>query len=216
MESQIFIVGAGGFGREVYKWAWDRWFSCPEGGGEGYSFGGFLDSNAQALDRFDYPVGVVGDPVSWRVEPQQRFLLGVGMPRVKRSITAPLLAQGAEFLTLVHPSATVGMHVKFGQGCVVCPGALLTCDIVIGDFVVMNLGCTVGHDATIGAWSTLSPHADVTGHVRLGEGVFLGSHASVTPGNCVGDEATIGAGSVAFRTVPAHVTVLGVPAHRLI
>jgi acetyltransferase-like isoleucine patch superfamily enzyme len=53
---------------------------------------------------------------------------------------------------------------------------------------------------------------DITGGVVLGKSVTVGSHASVLPGVKVGDGATVGAGSVVMRDVPAGVTVFGVPA----
>ena len=49
----------------------------------------------------------------------------------------------------------------------------------------------------------------------LGEGVFMGTHASVVPRIRVGDYAVIAAGSVAMWPVRAHSTVLGVPAIRI-
>ena len=52
---------------------------------------------------------------------------------------------------------------------------------------------------------------DVTGHAILEKGVFLGSHASITPGVRVGEFAVVGAGSVAFRNDRAGQTLLGVP-----
>ena len=52
----------------------------------------------------------------------------------------------------------------------------------------------------------------VGGHVTLGEGVLVGTHATVLPGLRVGDGVTIGAGAVVTRDVPAGAIVAGVPA----
>jgi acetyltransferase-like isoleucine patch superfamily enzyme len=56
----------------------------------------------------------------------------------------------------------------------------------------------------------------VTGHAVLERGVFLGSHASITPGVRVGAFAVVGAGSVAFRNVRSGQTLLGVPGKSLL
>jgi len=53
---------------------------------------------------------------------------------------------------------------------------------------------------------------DITGGVTLGEGVLVGSHASVLPRLKVGAGAIIGAGSIVVRDVEPGVTVFGVPA----
>ena len=102
-----------------------------------------------------------------------------------------------------------------GTGCVICPGAVLTTDIRLGDFVMVNVCSSIGHDVRVGDWTTLSAHCDVTGGVEVGRGVFLGSHASVIPGKKVGDWAVIGAGSTAFWNVPASATIVGVPAEKI-
>ena len=44
---QIYIVGAGGFGREVFDWMIETYDFIEE-----YSFAGFLDDNLQALHGF--------------------------------------------------------------------------------------------------------------------------------------------------------------------
>jgi sugar O-acyltransferase (sialic acid O-acetyltransferase NeuD family) len=207
---ELFVVGAGGFGREVFHWSSQH----PDCGVKWF-YGGFLDENPNALDGYDLPSGIVGSPSSWKVGKDHVFLLGVGLPKVKAKILSSLLAQNADFLTLVHPTALIGPRVTLGRGCVVCPMVVLTCDIKIGDFVVLNVASSIGHDARIGSFTTLSGHADVTGFAKIGEGVLLGSHASVIPGAVVGHHAVVGAGTVVTGRVPDQNTVFGVPGKRI-
>jgi hypothetical protein len=47
--------------------------------------------------------------------------------------------------------------------------------------------------------------------VQLGDGVYVGCNATILPEVTVGAWATIGAGSVAMRDVPAGATLMGVP-----
>ena len=85
---------------------------------------------------------------------------------------------GAEFLTVIHPSAKIAWS-EIGMGSVICPQVVITCDVRIGAFVLLNLTTTVGHDVRIGDWSTISAHCDITGSVQLGASVFMGSGARV-------------------------------------
>ncbi|NBX34538.1 hypothetical protein EBR16_04160 [bacterium] len=77
---------------------------------------------------------------------------------------------------------------------------------------MVNLHATVGHDARIGAWSTLSAHCDVTGGVQVADRVFMGSRVSIIPGRKVGARAVLGAGAVVITDVPPGVTMVGNPA----
>lgn len=207
MLPQLYIVGAGGFGRELYCWLKD----LPAWGRE-WEFVGFLDDNLSALDGFDYDAKVVARVSDFTPKPNQLFACGIGNVAVKRRVCATLFERGAHFITVLHPTAVVGANVVLGAGAVVCPGVTLSCDIEVGDMVMINLHSTVGHDASIGSWSTLSAHCDLTGGVRVGEGVFLGSGARVLPGKTVGDRAVVGAGSVVIRDVRAGDSVFGNPA----
>ena len=102
-----------------------------------------------------------------------------------------------------------------GSGGILCRNSVVTVDVTLGAHVHLNLAATVGHDARIEAFCTLSCQVDICGSVTLGEGVFLGSHASVMPKAKVGEWARVGAGSVVLRTVRAETTVFGVPAKRV-
>ena len=204
---RLLIVGAGGFGREVLCWARDAELTQSE-----WRVGGFLDGDAAALDGFDVPLEILGDPADFVPAETDLCICAIGDPATRRRVTGGLEERGARFATLIHPSVIVGAGCRLGDGCILCPRAVLTTHIVLGRFVTVNLAATIGHDARVGDWCTLSDHVDITGKVTLGNSVFAGSHASILPGLRVGDGSVIGAGAVVTRNVPAGSTMFGVPA----
>ena len=205
----LHIIGAGGFGRELHSWARQH----PDRGVV-WEIAGFLDDNLASLEPFG-GFAPVRPLTGHRPSAEGLYLNGLAVPELKKKLLPPLVSSGARFLTFAHPLARVGERVVLGHGAVLCPGAIVTADARLGDFVTLNLRATVGHDAEIGAWSTISAHCDVTGFARLGEAVFMGSRASVIPGRRVGDGAKVGAGAVVFADVPPGVTVFGNPARPL-
>ena len=207
---RLIIVGAGGFGREILSWALD----CEALQHE-WRVSGFLDEKPLALEAFDCAYPIVGSPSNYLPAEDDVFVCAIGDPRTKLRVCAELLARGARFITLIHPSAIIGRNNKIGQGCVFCPGSLITTNVTLGDFVTLNASSSIGHDAVIGEGCTLSGHVDVTGFCSLGEGVFLGSHAVVLPSAKVGDYAIVGAGSVVLKKVKPGATVMGVPAKQV-
>ena len=207
---RLLIVGGGGFGREVLSWC----LQAPAHTNE-WEIGGFLDSNPAALEKHNCEFGVVGDPSTYSPSGDDLFVLAIGNPKTKLRLCKALKERGASFITLLHPTVVIGRDCRIGEGCVLCPGAVLTTNVSLGSFVIVNVHSTVGHDAVIGDGSTLSAHNDVTGNVVLGEGVFLGTHACILPNTVVGDYAIVGAGSMVLKKVPAHATVVGVPARQI-
>ncbi len=207
MESKnLIIVGAGGFGREVYAWV-RQTFDL----GREWRFRGFLDDNPAALDGMNYPA-ILGDIAAYDPGKNDYFLCGLGKPELKKKVVEVLRKKGARFASLVHPSVVMGHNVRMGAGVILCPRVVVTSDIRLGDFVTLNVGSAVGHDSVVGAYTQTSAFCDITGGVTIGEGVFMGSHAAVLPRVRVGDYAVIGAGSVALRDVPAGRTIYGNPA----
>jgi sugar O-acyltransferase (sialic acid O-acetyltransferase NeuD family) len=207
----LYIAGAGGFGREVFSWLghmpeWNR----------DWDFKGFLDDNLAALDRFCCPPGVVGRLSDHVPGAGEAIVCAIGDPRTRLSVCQRLSELGAEFPVIRHPTSLVGAGCRIGEGSILCPGAIVTVNVVIGRWVVLNLHATVGHDAWVGDGVTLSPHADVTGFARVEEGAFLGSHVSVIPSTKVGAYSKVGAGSVVLHRVAPGATVMGVPARQIL
>jgi sugar O-acyltransferase (sialic acid O-acetyltransferase NeuD family) len=210
-KNRLLIIGAGGFGREVLQWAQD----VQAKGDVDWEVGGFLDANPQAFENFDIDIAVLGTPESWQLSAGDRFICAIGDPTIRLRICRELQERGAEFVSLIHPSAIVGSRCHIGMGTILCPGVTVTVDVTIGDFVILNVRSCVGHDAQIGDGCTVNDFCDITGNAKLGEGVFLGSHSSVTPSARVGDYARVGAGSVVVRRVRANTTVMGPTAKRI-
>lgn len=210
MPSSLYILGAGGFGRELFHWLRQH----PDCG-KAWQIAGFLDDNAEALKGFDYTPGVVGSVMGYKPKPGDLLVCSLSQPKVKRPVVEDLLRRGAEFLTFVHPTAVIGGNVRLGRGTVICPGAIVTCDVTLGDFVMLNVKTTIGHDAKVGHFTTTNSHVDITGFCKVGEGVLFGSHAHLIPHSKVGDNAVVGAGACVITEVAPGTTVVGNPALKL-
>lgn len=207
---KLFIIGAGGMGRETLVWALD----IP-GDTRDWEVGGFLNSIPTALDGYECAYKIVGDPLTYPISTGDRFLCAIGDPQKRLLLCNKLRERGATFITLIHPTAIVGPRCIIGEGCIICPRVVVTCDVTIGDFVIININSTVGHNAVIGDGCTLSSHCVVTGFAKLGITVLMGTSASVLPKASVGDNAIVGAGSVVLRRVEPNKTVVGVPARQV-
>ena len=201
----IIIIGAGGFGREVYLWAKDS-FSKDQ-----YRIKGFLDDNPRILDNYDMDVGIIGNLNSYDIKNQDRFLFAIGDIDVKKRLIIKMKKRGAKFLTLVHPTVIMANTTKIGEGVIICPFCLVSDNVLLEDFVMMNVYSSCGHDAKVGSYSILSPYATLNGFVILEDEVFLGTHTTVIPYKKVGYKSKISANSVVMRDVATNKIVFGVP-----
>ncbi len=144
--------------------------------------------------------------------PDTRLVVGVGLPRVKRLVVERLAPLGLPWHTVIHPNAVIGPNVEIGEGVYVGAGAVVTLNIRIGAFASVNLRCQIGHDASVGRFTTLHPAVTLSGKVTVGDGCELGSAAVVINDLALGDDTVLGAGAVVVRSLAGRRTYVGVPA----
>lgn len=121
-------------------------------------------------------------------------------------------AKGYRFASIVHPTAYISTSAQLGEGIQVMAGAVIQTGVTIEHNTIVNTRAVVEHHCEIGAHSHIAPGAVVCGNVHIGSGVHIGAGAVIKQGLRIGDCAVIGAGAVVIRDVPAHQTVVGVPA----
>lgn len=201
----IIIVGAGGFGREVYLWAKDS-FSKDQ-----YRIKGFLDDNPRILNNYNMDIAIIGDLDGYEIKKQDRFVFAIGDIDEKKHLVTKLKEKGAKFLTLIHPTAIVANTAKISQGVIICPFVTVSDHVQLGDFVMMNIYSSCGHDVKVGDHCILSPYATLNGFVILEDEVFLGTHSTIIPYKKIGYKSKISANSVVMRDVPPNKIVFGVP-----
>lgn len=211
MTKRGILIGGGAFGREVLSWASDR--SADD---RDVEFKHFLDADATNFDAFaEYSLEYLGDPETYVPVEGDVFLIAIGSPPVKDLISKRLVAMGAQFTTVVHPSAVVSRAAQIGAGVIIGPHSYVATHSVLGDFTCVNSLSGIGHDANIGRCCTISSQADIMGAVQLGERVFVGSGARILPNVKVQQGSKIGAGSIVVKNLGADTSVFAQPARRI-
>jgi sugar O-acyltransferase (sialic acid O-acetyltransferase NeuD family) len=209
MKKRLVIFGAGGFGREVLQLIRDINESVSTWECEGF----LVDSKYAKAGRIVQGLPILGD-LDWLIQnPEVYLVIAVGSPPARRQIAlrASQICK-IPFATLVHPRAWIGEYVKIGEGSIICAGAMITTDIQIGRHVQINTGATIGHDAILEDFVTVYSSVNITGNVKLEEGVEVGTSAVLIPRTSVGCWSIIGAGSIITKSIYSNVTAVGSPA----
>jgi len=204
----IVIIGAGGFGREV-KTIIDAVNKVEKI----YNFIGYYDDGIEKGTMINnFPVlGNLHD-LNSSSEPIS-VLLGIGDPTTKSKIIAKLSSDKINFPTLIHPSVQISEdEVAISKGCIICGGTIITCNIVIGSFVTLNLMCTIGHDTIIDDFSSFMPSVNISGEVHIQEKVYVGTGAKIINQLTIGTGTIVGAGAVVSKSLPDYCTAVGIPA----
>jgi sugar O-acyltransferase (sialic acid O-acetyltransferase NeuD family) len=206
---KIAIFGAGGFGLEVAmlieqinekKYQWDLVGFFDDGMVEGKIINGYpLLGGIDKLNQWDSDLALV---------------LALGIPNTKKSIQRKIQNKNISYPVLIHPSVIMGSkdYLTIGEGCIICAGTIITTNILIGRYVILNIACTVGHEAEIGDFSSFMPTCNISGEVKIGDSTFWGTGSKVINRKKIGDNVIIGAGAVVTQDIPDNVTAVGIPA----
>jgi sugar O-acyltransferase (sialic acid O-acetyltransferase NeuD family) len=205
---KIAIFGASGFARETMEIAFIL----------GYKKIVFIDKMKEGKE-CGFPV-VTEKEVDFLCQAGYKYTIGIGNPKIRKEIRDKY--PDLEYVNLIHPSATFGFEqlkkVERRVGNIICAGTRMTNQIQIGNFGIFYLNSTVAHDCIIEDFVTISPGANISGNVKLSNGVYIGTNACILQGKSIteklviGENSTIGAGSVVTKNVPNNTIVKGVPA----
>lgn len=204
----IVIIGAGGFGREI-QWLIERINQ------EKYTWNvlGYIDDNVKKNENINgYRVLGTTEMLRTYDEPIN-VVCAIGTSQTREKIVEKLLTnKNVKFPNLIDPDARISNSTVLGIGNIVCAGTIITIDVVIKDFTIVNLNCTVGHDCLINSFVTIYPNANVSGKVIIGECSEIGTGVQIIQGKKVCKKTILGAGSVIIDDILQEGTYVGVPA----
>lgn len=205
---RLAIIGTGGHGREALDIVHALNAVAPT-----YEVIGFLDDNREPGSvAHPHQVPVLG-PVELAVSLDAAIVVAVGQPAARRRIVENL--GDFESVSLVHPHASIGSHVAYGDGLIMAAGARVTHAVRIGDHVHLNVDSSISHDCDLGSFITITPGARLSGAVSVGSGVWMGINSSAIQGVTISEDVTVGAGAAVISDLPPGCTAVGVPAEPL-
>jgi sugar O-acyltransferase (sialic acid O-acetyltransferase NeuD family) len=207
LSGDVVIYGAGGMGQEVAD------LVCAlAAAGAGWRLIGYLDDDPVLHGREILGFPVLGG-AAWLSGRSVAVSVAVGSPARRRQLCRALSSVTVVSApSLVHPSAYVGKMSDLGEGTIVGARAVLTVDVKVGAFCIVNVGATVSHNSRLGDFATIAPGTHLAGHVHVGEGAEIGIGSSVLQGCSIEEWSIVGAGAVVIDDVGANTTVVGCPA----
>jgi sugar O-acyltransferase (sialic acid O-acetyltransferase NeuD family) len=202
------IFGAGGFGREVKMLLDQIALTKNEFNFYGYYDDG-LDKGTQINNH-----KVLGNLKDLsEIEEEINVIIAIASPDLKIKVVKVLNKSNFNFPKVIHPNVLIGSEfVSIGRGTIVCAGCIITCNIEIEEFVILNLMCTVGHNTIIKSYSSFMPSVNISGEVLINEKVYVGTGAKIINQIEIGKNTIVGAGAVVSKSLPDNCTAVGIPA----
>lgn len=197
---KIAIVGAGGFGRELY---WQMKDNDP-----------YADIQMYADDK--YANGTTVFPISQIMPRSQTVFIAIGDPNEREKMMLRM-HRDVKYGRFIHKSVQIHDRstFKMGEGSIICAGAIITTNVHIGKHCHINLGTTIGHDARLGNFVTTAPQVAISGNVNIDSNVYIGTHASIKEKIYIAPSNTIGMHAAVTKDInEVNGTYVGVPARK--
>jgi sugar O-acyltransferase (sialic acid O-acetyltransferase NeuD family) len=194
------IIGAGGFGREVY---------CSLSFIERVNTKFFVD------DKYWDGKNDLILPISEFNPNEYEVIIAIGEPK-DRFDMVQRLPKETKFFTHIHSTAQIlGEDVEIGEGSIICAGTVITTNVKLGKHAHLNLHTTIGHDCEIDDYFTTAPGAKISGNCKIYDCVYIGTNASVKEKISIHRLTTIGSNAAVVKNIEEQGTYVGVPARKI-
>lgn len=211
MSTKLAIYGAGGFGRETAVMIGQINAHKPT-----WELIGFFDDGLNKGDEVDglKILGGLSDLNAYAGE--LCVCMAVADPNIRYKLIRKIANEKISFPLIVHPQANIGdaKRNKLGSGSIVAAGVILTTGIELGEFCIVNLSSTIGHDVQLGDCCTVMPACSISGNVSIGSRCVLGTGSRIIQCVTIGENCMVGAGSVVTKSFGSNLKILGVPARK--
>jgi sugar O-acyltransferase (sialic acid O-acetyltransferase NeuD family) len=194
------IIGAGGFGKEVY-WSLSQM--------EQINTNFFVDDKYwKNNDDLILPLSKF-DPNEYEV------IIAVGNPKDRYDIVQRLPKE-TKYFTHIHPSVLIlGNDVEIGEGSIICAGTIITTNVKLGKHSHLNLQTTIGHDCEIGDYFTTAPGVKISGNCKIYDLVYIGTNTSVKEKITINSLTTIGLNSGVVKNIEEPGVYVGCPVKKI-
>jgi sugar O-acyltransferase (sialic acid O-acetyltransferase NeuD family) len=211
---QLFIIGAGGLGKEVYKIIED--INQKE---NTYVFKGFIDSNSalKTINIGEKDYTVFDDKTflsNYGNNDQINIAIAIGNPSAIYNV-AKIYKEYSNFLfpNLIHPSVLYTKEaIKMGEGNIIAANSFISIDVFFGSFNIVNLHCTIGHDTIINNFNVINPGVNLSGGIKIGNQNLFGTNSTILQYLNIGDKNSISAASFVSKSIQNSQVLMGNPA----
>ncbi|MDR2089556.1 MAG: acetyltransferase [Clostridiales Family XIII bacterium] len=210
----LYIIGAGGFGREVADIVRAINAQSPA-----YRIAGFIDDDETLWGGVKNDIPVPGGreylkDLAASGASGVYAVIAIADAKIKEKIAA-YLQDVVIWENIVHPAAVVSAYCEMGRGNIVQAHAFVSANVRVGNHCMINTHSGLGHDAALADYASVMGHCDITGNAHVGKGAYLATSAAVIPNVRIGEYAYICAGSVVFKDVKANAVMIGNPARQV-
>lgn len=203
----IVIIGAGGMARET-AWLIDENNKVNRE----WNILGYISQEKEIKEKNKYHV-IGNDEWLQNYKNTIYAVCAIGDEKIRKKIVQKYKNyRNVIFPTIISHQATVSDETQVGEGTIICAGTIITTNIKIGSYCIINLNSTICHDSVVEDFVTINPSTNISGGCVIETECNIGVGTKLIQNIRIGKKTVIGAGAVVVRSIPEGVIAVGCPA----
>lgn len=211
----IYIIGAGGFAREVFWYIKEMDYK--------FRVIGFVDNKTTIPVDMETVGNYHGVPIynEYLFDYSDKcVVIATGYPGLREKIFEHISVnfKFTDFPNIISPTAHIvsPQTLRKTQGIIIASGCAITSDVTLLGFVNLNMNTTVGHDTIMRPFATTATNVSISGNVKIGKRSYLGNNSSIKEHCVLCNDVIIGMGGVVVKSIGEAGTYVGNPVKRLV
>ena len=186
-KEKLLLVGAGGLGRVVLEHVCQK-YECA-----------FIDdADITSVDGIPV-IGKISEISAFYPE-YKLLVVTIGDNVLREQVYKNAFKIGYEFPSIIHSSAYVSPHARFGFGCIILNNAVLQNNAKCGNGCIINPGVELHHDASVGDFCLIYTNSVIRSLTHIGNRVWIGSTVTVSTGASLPDDSITKDGTVVHKS----------------
>jgi sugar O-acyltransferase (sialic acid O-acetyltransferase NeuD family) len=140
-------------------------------------------------------------------------------PQIRESIVNKYRKFNADviFPNFLDSSLIIDLNSSvMGVGNIILHNTVITTNVKLGDFNIINCYTGVGHDTKIGDFNTFNPRVSISGNVSIGNKNTFGMNSGILQNKSIIDDNNIWINSTITKNYKSGYTFFGVPAKKIL
>ena len=206
----LIIIGAGNIGKIVYEYAKLTKHYQTE-----WNISGFLEFNTNLVAINTDNNRIIDTIDNYQIKDNDLFICSYANVEDRKRSVEIIKNRGGRFINIIHPTANILSTAVIGEGNIIGAFTTISVNAKIGNHVIIQDHCNIGHDCIIGDYSHIYVGNIICGVNTVEDCVTIYTGCTIYPKLKLETRSIIGAGSVVMRTVKECTTVMGNPAKKI-
>lgn len=205
--TDLVIIGAGGFGREIYH-AHVKYINQkikPT-----WNVIGFIDEKATSTPEGIPVLGNLEDFL--KMDRKIQYFIGIADMAARARIAKRCREAGFTSATLIGPECIIAPDAEIGEGTIIAGGTTLMKHAKVGSFCIVQGSSCIWSGAEIGDYTSVMTSSYFGRNVKIGKYNYFGLRCNVADGVTTTENCTFGACASVLEDATVPGTYVGVPA----